>query len=73
LYVVMAWFALVPPSVAAMSTVMVINNDPHAAPGQALVLGVAAIVFLGLATWIFLPLLRASRPTRTDPLIDSHR
>lgn len=54
----MGWYALVPPSVAAMSATMVINDDPHAVPGQAIMLGGVAILFAGLAVWIFLPLLR---------------
>jgi hypothetical protein len=60
LFALMAWYALVPPSVAAMGTAMVVNNDPHAAAGQAILLSVAAVTFVGLAAWIFLPLLRPS-------------
>jgi hypothetical protein len=62
LYALMGWYALVPPSVAAMSATMVVNDDPHAAPAQAIVFGLIAIIFAGLAIWIFLPLLR-SHPT----------
>ena len=58
LYALMGWYALVPVSVAAMSATMVINDDPHANAGQALILSVVATVFTGLAAWIFLPLLR---------------
>jgi hypothetical protein len=58
LYAVMGWYALVPPSVAAMSATMVVNDDPNAVPGQAIMFGVVAIVFASLAVWIFLPLLR---------------
>jgi hypothetical protein len=36
LYAVFGWFALVPPSVAAMSIVMVANDDPNASAGQAI-------------------------------------
>jgi hypothetical protein len=54
----MGWYALVPPSVAAMSATMVVNDDPNAVPGQAIMFGVVAIVFASLAVWIFLPLLR---------------
>lgn len=57
-YGLMGWYALVPPSVAAMSATMVINDDPRAVPGQAIMLGAVAILFAGLAVWIFLPLLR---------------
>ncbi len=62
LYALMGWYALVPPSVGAMSATMVVNHDPHAAPAQAVILGLVAIIFAGLAIWIFLPLLR-SQPT----------
>ena len=58
LYALMGWYALVPPSVAAMSATMVVNDDPNAVPGQAIMFGVVAIIFASLAVWIFLPLLR---------------
>ena len=58
LYALMGWYALVPPSVAAMSATMIVNDDPHAAPGQAIMFGLVAIIFAGLAIWIWLPLLR---------------
>jgi len=57
LYALMGWYALVPPSVAAMSATMVINDDPHAVTGQAVILGIVAVIGVGLATWIYLPLL----------------
>jgi hypothetical protein len=60
LYALMGWYALVPPSVAAMSAAMVINNDPHAVAGQAVMFGVVAVIVAVLATWVFLPVLRAS-------------
>lgn len=67
LYALMGWYALVPPSVAAMSTAMVINDDPHAATGQALALVGVAVTFVGLAAWVLRPLLRGTRTvTRTD-------
>src|SRR3954470_12769812 len=67
LYALLGWYALVPPSVAAMSATMVVNDDPFAVPDQAAVLSVVAVLFLGLAAWVFTPLLR--RPggaRRTD-------
>lgn len=57
-YVVVLWYALVPPSVAAMSMTMVVNDDPHASAGQAIVLSAFALVFAGLAAWICRPLWR---------------
>jgi len=58
LYALMGWYALVPPSVAAMSLAMVVNDDPHAVPGQAVMFSVVAVVLAGLATWTLLPLRR---------------
>ncbi|HET6626431.1 MAG TPA: hypothetical protein VFG63_08570 [Nocardioidaceae bacterium] len=61
LYAVILWYALVPPSVAAMSTTMVINGDPHASTGQAILLSVLAVGFGSLAAWVYWPLLRTPR------------
>ena len=58
LYAVMIWYALVPPSVAAMSATMVINGDPYAAPSQTLLLVLVSVVFAVLAAWVYSPLLR---------------
>jgi hypothetical protein len=58
LYAVFGWFALVPPSVAAMGIVMVIKDDPNASVGQAIVLSVAAVAFATLAIRLYLPLFR---------------
>jgi hypothetical protein len=58
LYAVFGWFALVPPSVAAMGIVMVIKDDPNASVGQAIVLSVAAVAFAALAIRLYLPLFR---------------
>ena len=51
LYAVVGWFALVPVSVAAMAIVMLVNDDPHAATSDAVVLTVAAAGF-ALVTWL---------------------
>jgi hypothetical protein len=56
LYAVLGWFALVPPSVAAMSIVMVVRDDPNAAVGQMVMLTAAAVVFFVLAFRAFRPL-----------------
>lgn len=61
LYAVLLWYALVPPSVAAMSTTMVINGDPHASTGQAIVLSAVAVAFSALAAGVYRPLLRTPR------------
>ena len=49
LYAVLGWFALVPPSVAAMAVVMVVKDDPNASIGQTIVLTCVAAVFAALA------------------------
>lgn len=46
---VLGWFALVPPSVAAMATVMVLRDDVHASSGQTTLLWVIAVVAVGIA------------------------
>ncbi|HEY5854112.1 MAG TPA: hypothetical protein VIW24_08695 [Aldersonia sp.] len=56
LYAVLGWFALVPPSVAAMAAAMFVNEDPHASAGQVVVFSIAAIVFAALAVRVYLPL-----------------
>ena len=56
LYAVFGWFALVPPSVAAMGIAMVANDDSNASAGQAVVLAIVAVVFAVLAIRVFRPL-----------------
>jgi hypothetical protein len=56
LYAVFGWFALVPPSVAAMGIVMVVKHDPNASLGQAIVLTLAALVFAALAVRLYRPI-----------------
>lgn len=70
-YALMGWYALVPPSVAAMSLSMVVNDDPHAAPGQALMFGAVGLVVAGLATWTFRPLLRARPADARHPTVET--
>jgi hypothetical protein len=61
---VVGWFALVPPSVAAMGVAMLVRDDPYAAAPQVVVLGVAALLFAAFAVWVFGTLLG---PGRTEP------
>jgi hypothetical protein len=58
LYGVVGWFALVPPSVATMAIVKVWRNDPIADAGDAVVLGVGALIFGAVAIWLYAPLFR---------------
>jgi hypothetical protein len=57
LYAMTGWFALTPPSVAAMAIVMVKNDDPNGSPGQAVAFSAFAVVFLAFAVWLWKPLL----------------
>jgi hypothetical protein len=68
LYTIFGWFALVPPSVAAMSIVMVGRGDPNAALGQAVVLSVAAVGFAALAIRLYAPLFRIGHASRQGSL-----
>jgi hypothetical protein len=63
-YVVVGWFALVPPSVASMAVAMVVNDDPAASPARTVVFCVAAVVFAILAWALFRPLVRKSARER---------
>jgi hypothetical protein len=55
---VVGWFALVPPSVAAMALVMLARDDPHASAGTALLLTAASVVFAVVAVRVLGPLVR---------------
>jgi hypothetical protein len=57
LYAVTGWFALVPPSVAAMAAVMAVKDDPNASVATVVTLTVASLVFGGFAVLVFRPLL----------------
>lgn len=57
LYAVTGWFALVPPSVAAMAAVMLVNDDPNASASTVVVLATATAVFGAFAVSVYRPLL----------------
>lgn len=65
LYALIGWFVLVPISVAAMSIVMLVNDDPNKSPGTAVLLAVAATCFTGLAAWVHLRLVDGTRQLST--------
>jgi hypothetical protein len=52
-YAVVGWFALTPPSVAAMAAVMIARDDPHASWPTFMLLTTAALVFLAAAVVVF--------------------
>jgi hypothetical protein len=60
LYAAVGWFALVPPSVAAMGVAMVVNDDPHRSVAQTVVFVAAAVVFAAYAVRLYRPLLRSA-------------
>lgn len=56
LYSLVGWFALVPPSVAAMGIVMVAKDDPAASTGKAVAFVLFGLMFAGFAAWLYRPL-----------------
>ncbi|MGZ5403536.1 MAG: hypothetical protein ACXWDL_02685 [Nocardioides sp.] len=68
LYAVTGWFALVPPSVAAMAAVMLVNDDPNASVPTVVVLTAATAVFGAFAGHVYRPLWtqRARSPRTSD-------
>lgn len=58
IYVLLGWFTLVPISVASMSIVMLINDDPNKSVGSMVMFSIAAVLFTAFAVWVHLPLLR---------------
>ena len=60
-YALVCWFALVPPSVAAMAVAMVINDDPNASVASTVLFVAAACVFAVYAVALYRPLLRTGK------------
>jgi hypothetical protein len=58
LFGIVGWFALVPPSVAAMSIVMLVNDDPNASTTDTIVLSVVTLVFATIAVPLYARLFR---------------
>jgi len=59
LYLVVGWFGLVGPAVAAMAIAMYANDDPTASAGNAAAMTVLGLAFATLAIGAYLPLLRS--------------
>jgi len=68
LYGVVGWFALVPPSVAAMSIVKLLRDDPNAATGDTVVFVVVSLVFWAIAAVLFRPLFGRRHAARREAL-----
>lgn len=60
LFGVVGWYTLVPISVSAMGTVMLLNNDPNAAAARVVVFWAAALLFTAFAGWTYRPLFRGT-------------
>jgi hypothetical protein len=79
LYGVVGWFALVPPSVAAMSIVKLLRSDPNATSGDTIVFVVVTLVFWVIAFVLFRPFFARSsgrsgeRPLRGALATDTGR
>ena len=58
LYLVVGWFGLVGPAVAAMAITMYINDDPNASGGATVFMTALGLVFAVLALYLYRPLLR---------------
>ena len=71
-YAVLGWFALVPPSVAAMAVVMLVRDDPYASLSTTLLLTVASVAFAAVAVSAFRPLLRPAQRAEV-PAHGDHR
>jgi hypothetical protein len=67
LYATTGWFALVPPSVAAMAVTMLVNDDPNASAATVAVLSVASVAFAAFAVVVYRPLLS---PPSTGPQVN---
>jgi hypothetical protein len=57
LYATTGWFALVPPSVAAMAAVMLVNDDPNASMATVVTLTAASVAFGIFTVIVYRPLL----------------
>jgi len=58
LYLVVGWFGLVGPAVAAMAIAMTVNHDPNATMAGAVSMTVLGLAFAALAVALYRPLLR---------------
>lgn len=58
-YALLGWFALVPPSVAAMAVTMLVNDDPYRSMPASVLFVLIAAVCAVLAVRVYRPVLRA--------------
>ena len=57
LYAITGWFALVPPSVAAMAATMLVNDDPNGSVPTLVILSTVSVLFAVYAVVVYRPLL----------------
>ena len=67
LYLVVGWFGLVGPAVAAMAITMYANDDPNAAGGNTAFMIALGLAFALLALFVYLPLLHGREPAADPP------
>ena len=71
-HAVVGWFALVPPSVAAMAAAMVVRDDPYASVPTLVLLTVTSVITTAVAVRMFVRLVRDTEPGAVEPgLVDS--
>jgi hypothetical protein len=58
LYAAAGWFLLVTTAVAAMAITMLVNDDPHAAPGQVVIFAITELLVIAYVTVLYRPLVR---------------
>jgi hypothetical protein len=68
LYALVGWFALVPPSVAAMSIVKVARGDPNASTGDTLVFVLVTLLFWALSASLYGRLFFEGRRRKQVPM-----
>ena len=66
LFGIIGWFALVPPSVAAMSIVKLVSGDPLASAADTIVFVIVTLIFWSLFAWLFRRLFDDNRPRAVD-------
>ena len=66
LYLVVGWFGLVGPAVAAMAITMYLKDDPNASGASALFITALGLAFAVLALYVYWPLFRANRVASLD-------
>lgn len=71
LFGIIGWFALVPPSVAAMSIVKLVNADPLASAADTIVFVIVTLIFWSLFAWLFRRLFDEDQSRSVDGVISA--